>query len=257
MIYNLGMRFNCYIDESGDEGIGTGGTRWFILGALIVDDSIDLKTSEMILRIRHTLGKGPKDTLHWTNIRNHDKKLYICKELLTEEWKYVCVVTDKTHPFVEQATGLKEKWNLYFYSTRLLLERLSWYARDKSDGKAKLIFEKRTNMDYCELNNYLMRLRGWIPPTQIDWPHIDWRNPEILSKEKSRLLQATDMVCGALSDGLEHTRLGNIEPRYILSLKERFYRRGSNVFSYGMKFLHVKGSVITEHGEEYDWLKTI
>lgn len=38
------MPFNCYIDESGDEGISTGGTRWFIMGAVIVDSKIDLKT---------------------------------------------------------------------------------------------------------------------------------------------------------------------------------------------------------------------
>ncbi|MFC1968879.1 DUF3800 domain-containing protein [Chloroflexota bacterium] len=28
------MGLNCYIDESGDEGIDTGGTRWFILGII-------------------------------------------------------------------------------------------------------------------------------------------------------------------------------------------------------------------------------
>ena len=252
------MSYRCFIDESGDEGIGTGGTRWFILGAIIIDNSIELKTSEVIPRIKTTLGRDLKIPLHWTKIRNHDKRLYICSELLKEKWVFSCVVTDKTHPFIKQAQGLPEKWNLYFYSTRLLLERLSWYARDNGGGKAKLIFEKRTNMDYKVLDDYLLYLRRWMPPLNIAWDNLDWQNIEIIPKEKSRMLQISDQVCSALSDGLEYSPLGNIEPRYILQLKDRFYRRGSgknSLFSYGLKFLHIKGDVIAQHGNEYEWLK--
>lgn len=254
------MAFNCYIDESGDEGINTGGTRWFILGAIIVSDNLDLKTSEMITRIKVALNKSPQKPLHWADVRNHDKRLYICNELLSEDWAFSCVATDKTHPFIRVAEGLPEKWNLYFYSTRLLLERLSWYARDNGGLKAKLIFEKRTNMDYKALGDYLLYLRRWIPPLQIKWDYLDWQNPAIIAKEKNRLLQAADCLCGALSDALEYTSLENIEPRYILTLKDRFFRRQGNLFSYGLKFLHIKGSksdVLTQHGSEYQWLEII
>jgi len=250
------MTFNCYIDETGDEGINTGGTRWFILGAVIVPEQIDLKTSTMIPRIKQRLGKDPKRPLRWSQIRNHDKRLYIFSELLTEDWMFSCVATDKNHPFIAQGAGLHEKWKLYFYSTRLLLERLSWYARDNGGQKAKLIFEKRTNMDYKELEKYLQHLRRWIPPLKISWIHLD-HDIEILSKEKSRMLQAADLVCGALSDALEYSQLGNIEPRYILELKDRIYRRRGNLFSYGLKFLHIKGNPLREHANEYPWLKII
>ena len=254
------MSFNCYIDESGDEGISTGGTRWFILGAVIVEDSIEATTSQMIPRIKVKLGRDMKSPLHWTKIRNHDKRLYMCSELMTENWAFCCIATDKTHPNVQVAKGLPEKWNLYFYSTRLLLERLSWYARDNGREKAKLIFEKRTNMDYDALNDYLSKLRRWIPPLEIAWEYLDWKNIGILAKDKSKMLQATDLVCGALSDALEFSTLGNIEPGYILKLQERFYRRGNGnnkLFSYGLKFSHITGDVIAQLGNEYPWLKTI
>jgi hypothetical protein len=249
----------CYIDESGDEGIGTGGTRWFILGALIVDDAVNLQTSTMIPRIKTQFGWIPTKPLRWSKIRSHDKRLYMCKELLSEQWVFCAIVTDKDHPFVQTAKGLHQKSNLYFYSTRLLLERLSWYVRDNGGGKAKLVFEKRTNMDYKALNAYLLQLNQWSgqQPPQIAWSFLDWQNIRILPKDKSRLLQGADLACGALSDALEHTKLGNIEPRYILELNGRFYRRGTNLFSYGLKFLPVKHDVITEHGKEYEWLKMI
>ncbi|MBI2872042.1 MAG: DUF3800 domain-containing protein [Chloroflexi bacterium] len=251
------MSHNVYIDESGDEGFQEGATRWFILGALIVPSALDLQTSTMIPRIKSKLGRDPKTPLHWSHVRSHDKRLYICAELLTEQWVFSCVISDKKHPTVQKANGLPEKWNLYFYSTRLLLERISWYVRDNGGGMAHLTFEKRTNMDYDAMNSYLRRLYGWIPPTQVSWSHIDWKRFHILPKEKSRLLQAADQVCGAVSDALEYTRLGNNEPRYVLELKERFYRRNGNLFSYGLKFLHCKGSPLREYAAEYPWLKTI
>lgn len=112
-------------------------------------------------------------------------------------------------------------------------------------------------MSYDAMREYLRRLYRWVPPTQISWEYLDWKDFDIISKEKSRLLQATDSIVGALSDGLEYTKFGNLEPRYILALRERFYRRGNNLFSYGMKFLHAKmGKPIVEIAE-YKWLEEL
>lgn len=94
------MDFNCYIDESGDEGIETGGTRWFILGALIVPKDSDFQVSNMVERIKKTFGKKSNWVLHWSEVRKHDQKRYICRELNTEQWVFACVATDKTHTFV-------------------------------------------------------------------------------------------------------------------------------------------------------------
>ena len=208
-----------------------GATRWFILGALIVPKDLDLQTSTMVSRIKRTFGKTDLDTLHWSHVRNHDKRLYICKELQTEQWVYSAVITDKRHPMMKEAAGLRQKWKLYFYSTRLLLERLSWYARDAgNNGKAHLIFENRSNMKYSELRDYLDKLYGWIPPLQISWRNLAWKTFQVKPKSASRLLQASDCVAGALSDALEHTRYGNIEPRYLETLSDRLYRRGKVVW---------------------------
>ena len=134
------MVFNCYIDEAGDEGIETGGSRWFILSALLVPDEIDPQTSTMIGRIKTTFGKSNDWILHWSKIKKHDQKRYVCQELLTEPWVCVCIATDKTHPFITGSKGLRQKDVLYLYSLRLLLERLSWYARGNGAVKASLIF---------------------------------------------------------------------------------------------------------------------
>ena len=251
------MGFNCYIDESGDEGINTGGTRWFILGALIVPEHLDLQTSRMVPRTKAAIGKAENWTLRWSDVRSHDKKLRICQELLTEGWAFSCVVADKEHPVIRNAPGLRNKWALYFYSTRFLLERLSWYARDHAGQKASLIFEHRRNMDYDEMKEYLQLLRNRDPPTEMAWANIDWKDFDVVTKGKSRLLQGADCLCGALSDALDWSPLGFVEPRYILSLGERFYRRGANLTSYGLKFLHANRQTLNDLRTEYEWLQKI
>lgn len=251
------MVFNCYIDESGDEGIETGGSRWFILGALIVPNEEDLQISTMVSRVKKKFGHDDKFVLQWKKIKKHSQKLYICQEYQTEQWTFACVATDKTHPFITKAPGLKLKYALYFYSARLLLERLSWYARNHGNRKALPIFEYRSNTSYDEMREYFRYLRGWMPPTRIRWNNLEYRNFKILPKKLSRLLQASDNLCGAVKDGLEYDGYGNVEPRYVLSIGSRFYRRNNNLFSYGLKFLHANTSTITDLHKEYDWLKRI
>lgn len=92
---------------------------------------------------------------------------------------------------------------------------------------------------------------------QTSWANLEYKTFKILPKRVSRLLQASDCVCGALRDGLEYSSYGLIEPSYILSLKERFYRRTGNLFSYGLKFLHIQPKELGQLQTEYDWLKII
>ena len=81
------MLFNCYIDEAGDEGIETGGSRWFILGALVVPEEVDLQTSTMVTRVKSRFGHDDKFVLQWKKLKKHSHKLYICQEYQTEEYK--------------------------------------------------------------------------------------------------------------------------------------------------------------------------
>jgi len=120
--------------------------------------------------------------------------------------------------------------------------------------RASLIFEHRRNMDYEEMRRYLQLLRGWYPPTQIEWTNVNWKDFDVVTKGNRRLLQAADCLCGALSDALERSPLGFVEPRYIFSLEERFYRRGRSLFSYGLKFLHANRQTLDDLRMEYEWL---
>lgn len=252
------MGWNCYIDESGDEGVNTGGTRWFILGGLMVPADHDLEVSQMVSRVKQQLGHDDTWPLHWSKFKKHEDKLIVCRELMAEpSWTFIAVAIDKQHPTVLKALGYRKKWQLYCHMTRLLLERVSWFARDRGQGKARPIFEYRANMSYDGLKDYLQMLYGWVPPIQMAWPFLEWEHFSVQQKRQVRLLQATDALCGALSDALEISRKGFTEPRYILSLKTRLWRRNGNLFSYGLKFTHATASDRDALRQEYEFLKSI
>lgn len=246
--------YNCYIDESGDEGIGTGGSRWFVLGAVIVPAEYDLQWSAIIPAMKRRLGKDErKYILHWSYL-DHKQKRFVAQTLGALDFTLSVVVVDKEDPFIEGSSFLKTKDVLYRYTARYLIERLSWLARDR--GRiAKLTFEYRSNLDYDGMRAYWQHLRFLIPSTQIHWPAIDWKNFRILPKRQNRWLQATDACCGAVYNALERDQFGNVEEVYVMELRERFYRRGGKLFSYGLKFMPTaaRGRAC----REFDWLQKI
>lgn len=244
--------FNCYIDESGDEGIGTGGTRWFVLGAVIVPAEEDLTLSNAIPYIKRRLGKDEtKYVLHWRKMK-HDVKLYVAQTLSAFPITFSAVVVDKEAEIIKNSSILKTKDTLYFYAARYLIERLSWLSRD-SGRIAKLTFEHRSSLDYDELRTYWRHLRFLV--TEVYWRAIDWNNFKVLPKHLSRWLQAADSYCGAISDGLEKNRFGNVEPSYIMALRDRIYRRRGNLFSYGLKFMPT--TALKKAKTDFDWLTRI
>lgn len=250
------MEYKCYIDESGDEGIGTGGSRWFILGALIIPQEREDELKNIVIGIQQRL---EVKVLHWYKLKKHQQKIFLCQELLNGEWAYCCIATDKNHPNVLNAPNMKRKDQLYCYSVKLLFERLSWYARDNGNRIATPIFEYRSSTSYSDMESYIEKLSNWIPAdaVTISWGNINYKSYRLLPKNQSELLQACDCITGAVKDALEFGRLGIVEPTYILKLQERLYRRGGNLFSYGFKFLHVKPRDMKQIKDEYEWLQTI
>ena len=60
----LSKKYLAYIDESGDEGIKKG-TVWFILTAVIVEKTKELKISNTIDEIKSIIDIPPNKPLHW------------------------------------------------------------------------------------------------------------------------------------------------------------------------------------------------
>lgn len=191
--------FRVYIDESGEEGFvfrpdGTGSSRWLILSAVVTRRENDLQVVRLMERVRQTLGRPPKQALHFCKL-GHAQRVVWAREIAQTPLRTVSVLIHK--PSIREPERFQsQKHLLYRYASRYLLERVSWLCRDHrkpdtGNGQAEVIFSNRSQMSYDEMRGYLRKLReetGDFGAT-IDWSVL---NPEaIRAVEHSQLRPAS------------------------------------------------------------------
>jgi len=239
--------FVVYIDESGDEGFvfkedGSGSSRWLVLSAAVIRKANDLQMVSCLKEVREVLGKPPKTPLHFVDLKHEQRVPYI-RRVGGLPIRTVNVAIYK--PLIREPEKFQnDKYRLYRYATRMLLERVSWLCRDtrresEGDGFAEIIFSNRSNMSYEEIREYLRLLQRQhdVNPqqVQIDPSVID--PDRIRSVEHSKLagLQVADAVASGIHFGVKVNRYGETEPTYLPHVKKTFYRHKGDLMGYGIK----------------------
>ena len=239
----MSATFVVYIDESGDEGFsfGKGSSEWFVLSAAITRKANDLDTVKLVDHVRALLGRPEKKPLHFRDLRHEHRVPYI-DAIARADLRIAAVLVHK--PSLNEPEKFGERYRLYFYTARYLLERVSWYCRDhwnshdSGDGTAEVVFSNRAEMSHTELKEYLSRLkdqRGFFD-VRVAWSVI---NPGLISAftpGKRMGLQIADAVASGLCYAVQPSRLGFTEDRYARMLKPVVYHRQGQHIGYGLKF---------------------
>jgi len=244
------MEMYAYIDESGDEGTGGKGTKWFVITALIASQEEATALGYAYHRIKQRINLGADKPLHWYKL-SHPRKKAIIEELANHDFSICSVLVDTQHQDIVN-TSLKGK-RLYFYTFRRLVERITWYCDDKG-YKVRLYAENKGGISYEELNVYLNYIQSQ-PDCEIRKGCILGVKPK--SKTQSNLVQLADSVCGAVYNAVEY-KYGVIEDSHLLMLKDKLYRRGGKVLGYGIKFMPHQSALIPQLlAGTYKWLDSI
>lgn len=257
--------FNAYIDESGDEGFKTGASQWFIISAVVVNEINDREIAHVIDNIKQQLwGEITRQPLHWVKLR-HEKKRVVISKLKECDFKLFSVALEKKYLVPERFDShydrenrMKYRWAMYFYATKLLVERVCKYV-DRYDGQVNLIFENRSSISYKDLRDYLTLITSF-PGPRNSRPTIKReiiKSVQPHNKEVKKLLQVADCCSGALWDALEINRFGDIEESYILGLSEKFDRVSGKLHGYGLKFFPRTAQQLRVEYNCYDWTKNI
>ncbi|WP_432044153.1 DUF3800 domain-containing protein [Streptomyces cadmiisoli] len=227
----VARRLHAYIDEAGVRSHSRASSDHFVMSAVIVDDADATTAQEFLATLRKELGRQPGDTLHWVNLKKHEERVHAAKRLGSQEWATISnVIVCKRH----LGGGLDEK-QAYLYTLRYLLERLSWFARDSS-AVLTYTLAHIVRMQLAHLRQYEAALQG--QPTQIAWSALDPKGGKMDQPKRIEMLQCADLAASAAFAAFNPDRFGNTEPRYVLELLDRMYRRGSgasSLTSYGMK----------------------
>ena len=246
------MEMYAYIDESGDDGTGGKGTKWFILTAIITNQEEATTLGNTYHRIKQRINLATDKVLHWSDL-SHPRKKAVIEELANYDFSICSVLVDTQHQDVVNTSPKLRGRRLYFYIFRRLVERITWCCDDKG-CKVRLYPENKAGIKYEELNGYLNYIQSQ-PECQIRKDCILGVRPK--AKTQSNLLQLADSVCGAVQNAVEH-KYGVIEDSYLLTLKDKLYRRDGKVFGYGIKFMPHKSHLIPQLlAGTYKWLNSI
>ena len=241
------------MDESGDEGTGGKGTRWFVITALITSQEEATALGYTYHRIKQRINLGADKVLHWSEL-NHPRKKAVAEELANNDLSICSVLVDTQHQDIVNTSPKLKGRRLYFYTFRRLVERVTWYCDDKG-CKVRLYPENKGGIKYEELNGYLDYIQSQ-PDCEIRKGCILGVKPK--AKFQSNLIQLADCVCGAVYDAVEYKKYDVLEDSYLLMLKDKLYRRDSKLFGYGIKFMPHKNKLVPQLlAGTYKWLNSI
>lgn len=237
--------FVALIDESGDDGLGKfrepgqqgGQTSWLVISACVYRAS---RETEVVGWRDSILAKMPEKksrVLHFENL-NHQQRIVAAQSVGEFPLRVMSVISNKRT--IEQGI-YTQKNQLYFYLTRYLIERISWFCRDNrppvgENGQVKITFSRRGGMSYPDFRDYLLRLKQ-DAAVKIHWPAIDIDGIKAQDHSARAGLQIADIVASSFACGIEPDRYGNCESRYAESLRRVTYRRNRNFLSYGVKLV--------------------
>jgi hypothetical protein len=239
--------FVVYIDESGDEGFvfnsdGSGSSRWLVLSAAVIRKSKDLAMVSCLKEVRELFGYEHKKPLHFVDLK-HEQRIPYIRRVAALPIRTVSVLVYKPS-ILEPEKFQNEKYRLYRYATRLLLERVSWLCRDQrksgdGDGTAEVIFSNRSKMSYQDIRDYLQLL---ISQHAVDPQHVQIDPTVIIpanirAVEHSRLagLQVADAIASGVHFAVKVNRYGETETGYLSHISATMYRHRNVLNGYGLK----------------------
>lgn len=238
--------FIAYVDESGDEGFKfrapgvEGATHWFALSAVVIRRDHEPRAVSVINDVRQALNKPPLYTLHFRFLKHPQRVMFAQRIARRSALRLTTVLAHK--PSLAGSTLVADS-RLYFYATRILLERVSWICRDAADrykngdGTCHVVFSNRSNLSYEAMREYLTLLKDKSEELRcrIDWTVI---RPDKVSSEQHNAmkgLQIADAVASSFFHAVEPDQWENTEDRYARTLLPRCYRYKGRLNRYGVK----------------------
>jgi len=256
---------NAYIDESGDEGFKEGASQWFIISSVVIEQSNDRDVAKVINDIKYRLwGNVTRQPLHWKRLR-HNKKRVVIQEISKHDFTLFAVALEKKYltrerfdSHYDRENRMKFRWAMYFYATKLLVERICKYA-ERQGARVNLIFENRSSISYKDLRDYLTFMTDFPGPfsRRPTIPRRIIKSVEPHNKEVKKLLQVADACSGALKDALEINQFGDVEESYLIGLADKFDRVNGRLWGYGLKLFPRSVRAIQEEYSCYGWMAKI
>ncbi len=210
-----------------------GSSRWFIISAVVTRTSQKAILRSSLDDLREELNMQVNQIIHFSKLK-HAQRVLATDRISKMPLRIISVLVHKPelgHP----DTFKDEGYRLYFYTLRLLLERISWLCRDRDrEGQCKLIFEHCKSLKYDDLHEYIQTLKDH--KTKIHWSSLKTDKLYVENKRSIAALQLADCCASSFHWALAKKHKFT-EHRFAKNLKPAVYSNARNYKSYGLKFL--------------------
>ncbi|MFJ2174361.1 DUF3800 domain-containing protein [Streptomyces sp. NPDC087851] len=245
-------KLSVYVDETGDRGLGPRTSPFFAMTALMVpaEDDWNVRVTAGGLRsLIHTSRPETTTPLHWVDHfkkKHAGRRVHAARSLaLMPSAKVVHVIVPKAA--VRTWGGMADGVRFYNYTTRFLLERVAYAAKQWEGGPRSAIVRLGAvrGMDHKDTAGYLDRVRqGRVQTWNVPWEHIKW--PPAWTGTDWDGIQLADIHAGLLNVALSGDIADESCAENLLLCKHQLYRSPTgNLLGYGVKVMGSDPSFVT------------
>lgn len=235
--------FRVYVDEAGNRTISPKSDRYFVASAVIVHDdgtsgSFNEQCRAGLASMKPGLGRRPHHVLHFNKLKKHRREPAAQAVAALPLARIVNVIICKDLIGQERAPGqmsyLANPDPMYLWALRLLLERVSWYARDHQRQDTILTFSHVRGLNPQLLHSYRRALEQAPPEkdVRIEWPLLANHPFRVASPATVDLLQLADTTASSVFQAVEPGKDG---PAYVRALRPQLMRGAGPITTYGLK----------------------
>ena len=251
-----------YIDESGDDGLRAvkpksfpGSSEWLILSAVVIRATNQSKTLEWIDRIKDGMRSHQARSIHFQKLYPTNKRR-ACEVLSNLDARYFVVASNKKNMEGYKnpdASKIPSQCWFYCWMTRILLERVSRFVKDRSieefgePRKLRIEYSARGGLRYSQMHAYyawlkLKRSNPFLPWGNICWDVMDYNLLKVYPHWQREGLQLADIVASAFHKACDkYDNPKGCDPQYAKILKPRMGREpnvtSGQISGYGVKLL--------------------
>jgi hypothetical protein len=260
---NLAHSFEICIDESGDQGFTFSGnsksSEWFIVAGIVTVTGNVPKLQERVRAIKQMVGCHDTKHLHFRKLKSEVQRRSVITEISQMDKLCRSIVVMIHKPSLQSPEAFMEDNRLYFYASRILLERASWLCASTEeyrtprhgDRTAKVIFSGLPELSREKIGRYFDHLK--LMETKIDWTVIKADQFESLSPRRHAVLQIADCVAASFYCA-EHPHGKVRTPEWAQNLKPLLYRSQRGKYrGYGLKVFPPSVETQTAQGHFCPW----
>jgi len=219
-----------FVDESGTRDLHPKSSDHFVMSAVVIDPSQHGLLEEDLLKLKSLTGRLPEHEITFKRLDDKHRAT-VATYLGQLNWPtVVSVVVCKR----ELENSLPNDTDRYLYTLKLLLERLSWLARDNKKVMHYTLAHIK-GMKLQTLRSYEAFLRQ--SDSTIAWKYLTNNGGKLDQPKRLAGLQIADLVASSTGIAFNASpRSGRVHPEYFEPLFRHLYNpTPGKLTSYGLK----------------------